>query len=525
MSEYLLNLLTDPWLPTRRSTLRESIRPDQITASFASDPILALDWPRPDFRIACLEMLIGLLTLACPPVSARDWLRRWHHPPSPQELAAAFAPYAFAFALDGPGPRFLQDQEDLVSESEDPALLLMDQAGASTLHAKPATPITLSRAAAAMALYTLQNWAPEGGRGHFTGLRGGGPLVTLVRPASRHSLWHLLWANTPIQPGPADPAELPRILPWLGPTPTTPVHPEAGAHPLQAFWGMPRRIRLDFAPGDGRLCSLTGMADAVLVTGRRQRPNGVRYADWGRMHPLTPHRLDKASRAYISIKPQPGGIGYRHWLGLMTKDREGILFPADAIATWRGRAMDADEAEGVQLIAAGYDMKQMKARAFVEREMPLPGGDAETNAKLDSLAQLLVGSAGMASDLLRQALRAALFSPGATVKDATVLSIGRERLWDGTEAAFFAALDTARRDESAQQGALAEWVDLLQRSALALFDELAPMPFDGGKDTARHAQARRQLRFALTGYGKAGAAFFTPLGLPLPESAKARDAA
>ena len=77
----------------------------------------------------------------------------------------------------------------------------------------------LGRAAAAIALYTLQAWAPAGGAGIRTGLRGGGPLVTLVLPegdnGSLAPLWRIIWANVP-EGGKAPEAEdFPRVFPWL----------------------------------------------------------------------------------------------------------------------------------------------------------------------------------------------------------------------------------------------------------------------------------------------------------------------
>ena len=50
------------------------------------DPIIAIDWPRPDFRIATLELLIGLLALAAPPRDLPAWLAAWRKPPPPEEL-------------------------------------------------------------------------------------------------------------------------------------------------------------------------------------------------------------------------------------------------------------------------------------------------------------------------------------------------------------------------------------------------------------------------------------------------------
>jgi CRISPR system Cascade subunit CasA len=37
------------------------------------------------------------------------------------------------------------------------------------------------------------------------------------------------------------------------------------AHSLQCWWGMPRRIRLDFSEGGADLCDLTGGKDTVRV--------------------------------------------------------------------------------------------------------------------------------------------------------------------------------------------------------------------------------------------------------------------
>ena len=63
----VLNLLTDAWLPVRR--LRSGagvISPAQLTEALDDDPVIAIDWPRPDFRIATLEFLTGLLATVCP---------------------------------------------------------------------------------------------------------------------------------------------------------------------------------------------------------------------------------------------------------------------------------------------------------------------------------------------------------------------------------------------------------------------------------------------------------------------------
>jgi CRISPR system Cascade subunit CasA len=529
----MFNLLTEAWIPVRRASgARLCIRPAQLTDAQDADPIVALDWARPDFRVASLEFLIGLFATACPPTGQHSWIEGWEAPPDPATLDAAFAPFLRAFDLDGGGPRFLQDHEDLVSDAEPVERLLIEAPGASTLRQNTDLMVrrgrvaALGRAAAAMILHTFQSWAPAGGAGNRTGLRGGGPMVTLAIPPGRPSLWRSLWANVPIhRDGPPEPEDHPRIFPWLVPTITSEgsrtVTPE-DAHPLQCWWGMPRRIRLDFAAApEGWRCDLTGEADGVQVTGWRQRPRGANYALWGGVHPLAPHYRQKPDSELLPLHPQPGGVGYRHWLGLVMRHPDGLRLPASAITTWRDERERVAGGGTARLLAAGYDMDNMKARAFVESEMPLPvAPDDATRAAIDDLATRLVLSANLVAGLLRSAVRFALFSQGATVKlDAELLASLRERLWDETEAAFFDLL--TRRPEAANEA----WLKQLREKALRLFDEAAPLTPENGVSAApRIGRARRNLVFALTGHGKDGNALAETLGLvaPVPKVRKAR---
>ena len=265
----------------------------------------------------------------------------------------------------------------------------------------------------------------------------------------------------------------------------------------------------------------------MQVVSWRQRPWGANYAGWADAHPLTPRYQVKPAAEVLSVHPQSGGIGYRHWLGLVLSDQTGLKRPARAIATWHDdRARDAGEGDA-RLLAAGYDIiKNMKARSFVESEMPLPGGLGEAaQARLDDLASRLVRAADQVADLLRRAVRDALFSVGASVKlDWELLASQRERFWERTDAAFFAALEREARHDAATapDAALSEWLKLLRDTALALFDEAAPVDPDlppmpkTGEGAPRLIQARRRLRSALHGYGKEGAALFGTLALAAP---------
>jgi CRISPR system Cascade subunit CasA len=517
------NLLHESWLPVqRRSGRREWIAPAQIASDLQNDPVVAIDWPRADFRVATTEFLIGLLATACPPTDEEEWLERWNQPPTHENLNASFAPLAHAFNLDGDGPRFLQDIDaaavpDTGNTIEQPLIEAPGEQGIKdnkTLFVKAGRVERLARATAAIALYTLQTYAPAGGRGHLTSVRGGGPLTTLVLPGGDLPLWHALWVNVPQSKRPAA-RDLPSILPWLTSTRTADCFPAttpADAHPLQAFWGMPRRIRLAFVGNKTQQpCDLTGVVDSVEVIGWGQRSNGVKYVAWD--HPLSPsykNGKDASGVGWLPVHPQPDGIGYRHWAALVAGDTAKTRRPAPIIVAWQSRQLDVSpDAREARLFAAGYDMDNMKARGFVESEMPFPGNaDPAISRAMASLAQHLIAAAEAAAQALRGAVRAA---HGAT--DPTVY----EAFWTATEADFFQALrDVVQTTEAhALKHAAPQWLRRLNTVALALFDQAAPLdPSVASFDPARIVKERRQLWFTLNGYGAAGRRLFTALLMP-----------
>ncbi len=521
------SLLHDPWIPVRRrSGARERIRPPDLTSDLATDPITAFDWPRADFDLACRELLIGLLALAGH-AEASDldgWLHWWKRAPDPDELDRRLAPFAPAFLLDGPGPRFMQDAQELPGSPEEIGKLLIEAPGEQTLalnkdlFVKRGGVAVLGRPAAAMALFTLQDFAPGGGQGHRTSLRGGGPLVTLVLPdpdaAGEPPLWHQLWLGVvwePDWPAP-DASQLPRIFPWLAPTRTSEkgrVTTPEDVHPAQAYIGMPRRIRLVFEPnGTDRPCDLLGDRDTVLVTGFHQRPHGTNYAAW--RHPLTPYYRQKPeSVEWLPAHPQPYRLGYRDWLGLVVADapseRETTRLPARAVVLARERLAELGR-RSARLLAAGFDMKKMKARGFVEAEMPLPLVRPERRESFEAASRELVRRAREVASLLGGCVRQALWSGEAPGADAGDRYLAQERFWDATEPAFLATLrDLAGRLETAEPGgeegiraaleqARSRFSEELRRTALSIFDALVRFDeIDQDRTMERRIQARRRL--------------------------------
>ena len=525
------SLITSAWLPIRREKKSlEWISPALLTSVTEHGLVVAFAWPRPDFDLAAHEFMIGLLAAACPPRDVKDWRRRFLEPPSAEEFRAAFSPYESAFFLDGDGPRFSQDFDELKSEASPVEALLIDAPGANTIKlnkdllVKRGGVRVLSRAGAAMALYTLQQFAPSGGAGHRTSLRGGGPLVTLAVPgagkdAPAPTLWQKIWLNVP-KGAPAQASDRERIFPWLAPTKTSAKKESVAAgeaHFLQTFFGMPRRIRLVFEKNGAKApCDLTGTVDDVVVTGFITKPWGVNYGVW--RHPLTPYYTIKTDT--LPVHAPEGRLAYRQWLGLVYADDDGGRLPAAIMKDARDRliALAADSphfGERPRMIAGGFAMDNMKALAFAEAEMPLHLVGPDLEDMIADLARRLVNSAKIIELLLATAIRIALY--GELVKaesDSTAFGAPRERLWSETEDSFHRLLERAvgvlaSDDDDPNQTLGKDWRETLEKTAMRIFDDVAPIDAFGEIDPNRVVAARRLLTLGLAGYGKYGRRFST----------------
>ncbi len=523
----------------------EQSAPFRIVEGIGDDPFVAFAWPRPDFNGAAHEFLIGLLATAAAPENEDEWEDWWVDPPAPEVLQARLESVADAFDLDGPGPRFLQDRDPLDgTEPLEVAGLLIDAPGKQTLSknadlfVKRGGAPVLGRAAAAMALFTLNAYAPSGGAGHRTSLRGGGPLTTLVI-AGDH-LWGRLWPNVetvglikdrwPLSsPPPDDPAAM---FPWLAPTRTSnrkaggQATTPADTHPLQVYWGMPRRIRLAFEESQGRHCALMGVEDERVVAAYRTRNYGVDYSE-GFEHPLTPYYTRKVGGARLPVHPRPGGLSYRRWPGLVTPSADGLRQPSRIIR----HAENVRFAMGGEprFAAFGYDMDNMKACAWIEGEWPLHlVASDEARNDLEAFIRHAVKGAETISWLLVSAVKSALYDrPADAAGDYGFVA---ERFFRETEATFYKAFAAAKEvvhkcigsdPEDPTLGARLSWAKHMEAPTLRLFDEFAPGEALENRSMERHVRARFYLNLALGGQGKDGRALFGQLGIPAPEPAAA----
>lgn len=531
-----MNLIENGWIPVRRRSGEVArIGPWQLTDRFAEDPFTELAAPRPDFDGALIQFLIGLLQTCFAPEDAREWRQRLRQAPTSEELKRAFDPVASAFDLDGSGPRFLQDltlaeeigalrpaaQEERTRPVGD---ILIEAPTGKTLEdhtdlfVKRGRVAALCLACAASALLTLQTNAPSGGQGHRTSIRGGGPLTTLVLA---DSLWVTTWLNVLersrflgstgnlAKDAPAD------RFPWLGRTRTSEddrgTTPE-DAHPTQVFWAMPRRIRLMFSDGQAE-CDLCGATDAEFVRHYQTKNHGVHYAGPWR-HPLSPYRVARDGTPN-AVHPQKGGIGYRHWLGLVQGFDDGRIIREPAAVVGWYLTVGFDD---LRFWAFGYEMDKMKARCWHHSIMPLLVCTEEVRENLLFHVKAIVQGAELAASETRAQLKKALFRPGRAVKDD--LAFITARYWQETEPGFFAVLPRVREVLLAHADVtptLEDWHRTLVNTAERIFDDVSQTGAFDAADPKRIALAWRDVQRAI--HGKK---MRQTLGLPDKPSKRAR---
>lgn len=539
VTERLYDLREEPWIPfRRRSGVVEWGAPWLLTDRLEADPIVALAAPRPDFNGALHEFLIGLVSVAMQARDEEEWREWWKAPPAPEQLRERLMALPPAFYLNGDGPRFMQDLQvaDFADEEDLPIeQLLIETGSGKEVFVKRGRYPAFGAEATAMALIALQTYSPEGGRGHLTGMRGGGPLTTIVIPQSRQAngddvgLWHTSWANADTVRD-LDRRSLERArlsasdtFPWLsttrkaGPKGAHAVTP-SDANPAQCYFPMPRRLRIYFHAAG--VCDVIGRSSVMRATHFRRRPLGVKYRAW--IHPLSPYQRIDSDPAPQARKGKAEGVGWRDWLSLtVASPQDAKRFPAWTVSRFQERNVSIATSRLFVVRAFGFEMESAKARYWVDAALPCIATDKEhTLQLLRDTATRLVSGTQLASGLLASAVEHALFpnpkeAPGdrAPVKAA---------LWGAMEQPFYQVMfDVVANgaEVSEVDSACAAFRARLESAALDGFDEQVSTVQLLSSHVRRAVAARYGLRSALRGYGKMGNKLFNELRLPAPESA------
>lgn len=508
------NLLENPWLPVLLDDgSRVTIAPWDITRTFEDNYVKSLNFPRPDFNGAGYNFLIGLIQLALPPSNPREHRLYVQNPPSPERLRDALQPFYSAFNLNGDGARFMQDLELVVAQPQTDtpvSSLLIDSPGANTIRQNLDLFIKRGRVeflccpCAAIALFTLQCFAPAGGQGHRTSLRGGGPLTTIIWG---ETLWQTVWNNilqTKSMPTVNDSSDLAgKVFPWLAPTKTS----EGGTgvflqdvHPLHHYWGMPRRIRLVFDNNQqSRECDICGEQTSQGVSRYVTKNLGYNYqGTW--QHPLTPYR--DTGQLKLPIKGSFDSLAYKNWLGLlyaMPVATESLWDPAEVVKAYQRRTPPGGQsAADFHVYAFGYKLDNMKAIAWCEGTIPGWIIDDRIREHFLSLGIRLVNYAQLVRDSFLQALKRALFHEKHEVKmDKSFFRNAEYRFWEESKQNFFQCMLKGKEQlENGQDDTpiRKEWQQLLSTHAERLFSSLILNSAITGLDIERVIRALADLQ-------------------------------
>ena len=491
-----MNLITDKWIPVLRKNGKDTIRPCQIVEK--ENPVIVINAPRPDFKGAIYQFLIGLLQTCHPPEDEDEWLYYWREQPELETLKKAFDNVKDAFELySSDGPAFMQEYGGLEGKPEPLGSLLIEAPGKNTIYKnidlfqKRYRFNCMCESCTAMTLYTLQINAPPGGAGHMAGLRGNGPLTTvIVEQGIRDNIFRSLWLNILPHNDVYESFDLlnSHIFPWLDKTKTSESCTtkkckngceKCGIFPqeyneLQYFWPMPRRLRILSCDREGE-CELCG-AQSKLFKQYITKPNGIRYVG-GWIHPLTPYHKD-SEKLPNPIKGEKAGNCYQHWVGLVLQDTDRKYHAAKVVSSYLDdKSFQINEDSSVALWCFGFDMEpgQAKARCWYEQILPLFYLEKDQKKNLIDWANELIVAARDIIKILRDQVKQALFRrPGDVKGDMSIID---SQFWQTTEPEFYKILNKLAKLPGNTRIAPPEiyesWLKTLEKSVFILFEKSA----------------------------------------------------
>lgn len=506
-----MNLIKDTWLPIiRKDGSREKIAIHKLLDSYSTNPVMELEAPRPDFKNALYQLLIGIVQVSAMPEDEEDWAESFEEPYGSDEFSKLVLKYEECFEIDAVGAAFMQDYELREAEEKPISALLIEAPGANTIKNNQAHFIKGGMVEkvdvywATIALYTLQTFAPSGGAGHRVGLRGGGPLTTILLPQGESTLWEKLWFNvinegylSTLQ-GDTTLNKKSDIFPWLKPSQLSDKKGSelfsTKVHPFHHFFGMPRRIRLNFIY-ENVICDLTGDSCDTFVNSYITKNYGNNY-DGAWIHPLNAYGHDpkKPEEFPLSIKAQPGGIGYRHWLGQAIESERVIPATVVKLSRESNYRKDIIKERGFNFWVAGYDMDNMKARCWYDSTMPLFSLEPKEALEVSSILSNYIKQAQEISSSLRTSIKSAWANrPGDLKGDMSFID---SAFWQNTETPFYEILNELienLEDIEIRNKLCDKWAKVLKEEVEKLFDINALAQQEDGLNMKRVVKARQEL--------------------------------
>lgn len=483
-----MNIINQPWLPFRFRN--GEIKTLPISAISHPD-IIDFSLNRADFQGAAYQFAIGLLQTVFAPEDEDEWEEYFETPPSDNTLKSAFDKVAHAFNVTGEAPLFMQDFSSLEEQKEKTPIsfLLIDAPAGNGIEnntdhfVKRGIAEVMSLEMAVLALFTLQINAPGGGPSYYTGLRGGGPLTTLVfSDNADSSLWKKLWLNVINRdfweyddPDFTDGS----VFPWLKPTVLGKEKEKKvfsiDVHPLYMYWAMPRRIRL-LPENNPDICQINGKYTELTVRSYLRKQHGLNYqGEW--LHPLTPYVKEKNKEFSLGIpaKERKSGINYNIWNKLVFSDsNEGFLCSKN-VGHFHTLYRKLEFSRKSRLFVFGFELEKMKPMGWYISEMPIFHIDDKYYNKIINEISFIKLLTDKFLDNLRCNIKKAWFNNSKDMKiDAGFINL---TFWQRSENIFFSIvqniIEQTQKNDFVTPEQASLWLNSIRKICLSIFDEYA----------------------------------------------------
>lgn len=510
-----MNLLNDIWLPViRKNKDKHKIAIWQILDNYKNNPVTDIEAPRPDFRNAIYQLLIGIVQVAAMPEDEEEWDELWSKPYSQDEFKNKLLKYKDCFEIDTDGPAFMQDFENLKDKKyEKPiAKLLMGSPGDNTIKLnidhfiKNDESLNFDIYWSSVSLFVLQTFGPPDGGGHREGLRGSGPLNCLLIPyriVGVTSLWEKIWLNIfpreEINGWNGNKNE--KIFPWMKPTIISKDNRKTyfnNLHPLSVYWSMPRRIRLNIKEKEDGNCSLTNYKSINLIKYYYTKKHGIMYSNlW--QHPFSPYSKknpDIDNNKKLTLRAYSRNFTYKNWVPLVIGDERYIQAKiVEYFINKRIRKLTKKNIS-ISLWASGFDIEPGKATVnnWNEALMPLFSISSTELEKLrEVLDKIILFINECVYSLIFSIKRAWFKSPGDVKGDFSFIDTA---FWHNTESGFYnilAKLVENINDNKVVSECASEWLRIIRKQSLELFDTWALSEQEEGINMKRVVRARNML--------------------------------
>lgn len=511
------------------------MRPHEIVCN--QSKAVELNAPRYDLNGALFQFLIGLIQTTMAPKDDRCWKDNISSIPSEDEVKKAFSTVSHCFNLFGDSYRFMQDislpdelkdnadgksKNNGINEKSIDRLLIGAPSDLSLdenkdLFIKRKSIKSVCPSCAAMLLFTLMTNGSTLGGGHLSGLRGSGPLTTIVEGNNiQQTIWLNVLPKNVFFGSNNHNCEENLIFPWLKDS-----HSEKLGNinvnevsKLQIFWATNLRIYLNLnsESEDGKICDLCGSSTKHTVSNFYTKRSGYGYNsnEWSKFHTLSPARnysKDTCKAVILTSK----GLSYKDWIGFVQNepDKDDVKneFRAAQVVTHIysvGTKMNNLKIP-FRLHSFGFQFdNKTKAKYWYESKMPLYVSDLKTINNFLSHAMDIVSASSMIEKWIQKSVREAKFreikqgpsSSDSKRNNGDLVSV-RMQFWSDTEDLFYQTMDNIFKSMSSIDDikkVKCKWRKDIEDKSIKIFDENTGYPDIQINSIKSAVSARKKLK-------------------------------